>query len=112
MMGDGIMALFGAPLAHEDHAVRTSYAALRMQEAIRRYTDDVRRATAALPYVDRGRPSTTRAPSFQTSCTGATIRARALGIISPRSSGCSATPIARSSPSGRRRVPPSGSRTR
>ncbi len=42
VMGDGIMALFGAPLAHEDHAVRACYAALRMQQAIRRYTEDVR----------------------------------------------------------------------
>jgi len=42
VMGDGIMALFGAPVAHEDHAVRACYAALRMQEAIRRYTEDVR----------------------------------------------------------------------
>jgi class 3 adenylate cyclase/tetratricopeptide (TPR) repeat protein len=43
VMGDGIMALFGAPIAHEDHAVRACYAALAMQEAIRRYSDEVRR---------------------------------------------------------------------
>jgi hypothetical protein len=37
------MALFGAPLSHEDHAVRACYAALRMQESVNRYTDGVRR---------------------------------------------------------------------
>ena len=40
VMGDGIMALFGAPLAHEDHAVRACYAALRMQESVKRYADE------------------------------------------------------------------------
>jgi class 3 adenylate cyclase/tetratricopeptide (TPR) repeat protein len=43
VMGDGIMALFGAPLAHEDHAVRACYAALRMQETVKRYSEEVRR---------------------------------------------------------------------
>src|SRR5262245_43792546 len=41
VMGDGIMALFGAPVSHEDHGVRACYAALDMQTAIRRYADEV-----------------------------------------------------------------------
>jgi class 3 adenylate cyclase/tetratricopeptide (TPR) repeat protein len=43
VMGDGIMALFGAPVAHEDHAVRACYAALRMHRAMAKGADDVRR---------------------------------------------------------------------
>src|SRR5215831_5331158 len=42
--GDGIMAIFGAPVAHEDHAVGACYAALRMQEQVKRYAADVFRA--------------------------------------------------------------------
>jgi class 3 adenylate cyclase/predicted ATPase len=41
-LGDGIFALFGAPIAHEDHPQRALYAALRMQDEMRRYSDRVR----------------------------------------------------------------------
>jgi class 3 adenylate cyclase/tetratricopeptide (TPR) repeat protein len=40
VMGDGIMALFGAPIAHEDHAVRACFAALRMLESVERRNAD------------------------------------------------------------------------
>jgi len=40
--GDGIMALFGAPIAHEDHAQRACYAALHLRDAVRGYANEVR----------------------------------------------------------------------
>ncbi|MFI5374606.1 MAG: AAA family ATPase [Candidatus Rokuibacteriota bacterium] len=54
VMGDGIMALFGAPLAHEDHAVRACYAALQMQEAVKRYAEEIFRSHGALVQIRVG----------------------------------------------------------
>jgi class 3 adenylate cyclase/tetratricopeptide (TPR) repeat protein len=54
VMGDGIMALFGAPIAHEDHAVRAGYAALRMQESIRALADQLQREYGVAPQIRIG----------------------------------------------------------
>src|SRR5271166_4222240 len=43
VLGDGVMSLFGAPIAHEDHAVRACYAALAMQSALREISEQTRR---------------------------------------------------------------------
>ena len=42
VLGDGLMAIFGAPVAHEDHAVRACYAALKIQEAAARLSEELR----------------------------------------------------------------------
>ena len=70
--GDGIFALFGAPVAHEDHPQRALYAALRMQEELKRYSAKVRgrrqqpdpgprrRSTPAKSWCARSRPARVR----------------------------------------------------
>jgi class 3 adenylate cyclase len=52
--GDGIMALFGAPIAHEDHAQRACYAALHLRDALRRYAEELKRARGLNFYVRMG----------------------------------------------------------
>src|SRR3990170_8710563 len=61
VMGDGIMALFGAPVAHEDHAARACYPALRMQESAERYAAELLGVSGRIrltrpPLLDEDRP--------------------------------------------------------
>ena len=53
-LGDGIMALFGAPIAHEDHAQRAVHAALGIRRALDAYQDDLRRTRATTFQVRQG----------------------------------------------------------
>ncbi|MBI3329569.1 MAG: AAA family ATPase, partial [Nitrospinae bacterium] len=53
-LGDGIFALFGAPIAHEDHPQRALYAALRMQEEMRRFADALRLEGGVPPQIRVG----------------------------------------------------------
>jgi class 3 adenylate cyclase/tetratricopeptide (TPR) repeat protein len=50
--GDGVMALFGAPIAHEDHAQRACWAALHLTDELRRWAEDVKRREG-LPFAVR-----------------------------------------------------------
>ena len=54
VMGDGIMALFGAPVAHEDHAVRAGYSALRMKETIGILADELELRLGVRPHIRVG----------------------------------------------------------
>jgi class 3 adenylate cyclase/tetratricopeptide (TPR) repeat protein len=54
VMGDGIMALFGAPVADEDHAVQACYAAWRIQQDVTRYAEDLARREGVQVHVRVG----------------------------------------------------------
>jgi class 3 adenylate cyclase len=54
VMGDGIMALFGAPIAHEDHAVRACYAALAMPASVKQYAAEVQRSKGVPIHIRAG----------------------------------------------------------
>src|SRR4030095_7966157 len=57
VLGDGIMALFGAPVAHENHAIRACYAALRMHERVAAYAEHIRNTDALVLQIRAARSS-------------------------------------------------------
>ncbi|MEJ2122617.1 MAG: adenylate/guanylate cyclase domain-containing protein [Alphaproteobacteria bacterium] len=54
VLSDGIMALFGAPLSHEDHALRACYASLTMQESVQQVTENIRHKYGIKPQLRIG----------------------------------------------------------
>jgi class 3 adenylate cyclase len=80
VMGDGIMALFGAPVALEDHAVRACHAALRMQQALERYGRKLHERGGATPRIriglNSGRSSSARSAAASPWTTPRSARAR------------------------------------
>ncbi len=54
LLGDGLMAIFGAPVAHEDHALRACYAGLRIQESTAKFADEIRTKLGVEPSVRVG----------------------------------------------------------
>ncbi len=53
-LGDGIMALFGAPIAHEDHARRALYAALGIRNVLGAYEDELQRGQGITLQIRQG----------------------------------------------------------
>jgi len=88
--GDGIMALFGAPIAHEDHARRACYAALHLREELRRYAEGLKRTPEIMVSGDgstRAGTAPTRGPTSRPAHSpvpGRRFRAMVRGLALPK----------------------------